>query len=125
MTRRRDWSEPYFLVFQIIGNQFNDSWFYCYQMIYDIYNVYKTKVEAFQDFGDVYMSFIFNLLSNSLQIKISSEAMVTAVAKRDTITLVRNIAKICRIVLDFDSYQNAGMALPNGSSTMAQINEYF
>ena len=125
MTRRRDWSEPYFLVFQIVGNQFNDSWFYCYQMVYDIYNVYKTKVEAFQDFGDVYMSFIFNLLSNSLQIKISSEAMVEAVAKRDTITLVRNIAKICRIVLDFDSYQNAGMALPNGSSTMAQINEYF
>lgn len=30
MTRRRDWSDPYFLTFQIIGNQFNDSWFFCY-----------------------------------------------------------------------------------------------
>jgi hypothetical protein len=66
MTRRRDWSEPYFLTFQIIGNQFNDSWFFCYQMVYDIYLVYKQKVENFVDFGDVYMSFIFNLLSNSL-----------------------------------------------------------
>jgi hypothetical protein len=35
-------------------------------MIYDIVMVYTEKVENFVDFGDVYMSFIFNLLSNSL-----------------------------------------------------------
>jgi len=42
-------------------------------MVSDIYMVYKQKIENFVDFGDVYMSFIFNLLSNSLQIKISAE----------------------------------------------------
>jgi hypothetical protein len=36
-TRMRDWSEPFFLTFQIIGNQWNDAWFMCYQMAYDIY----------------------------------------------------------------------------------------
>ena len=104
MTRRRDWSDPYFLTFQILGNQFNDAWFFCYQMGNDIYNVYDTKVQNFVDFGDVYLSFIFNLLSNSLQIKNSAEAMVTAVKIHDTVTLMTNVAKICRIIADFDSY---------------------
>lgn len=70
----------------------------------DIYNVYDTKVQNFVDFGDVYLSFIFNLLSNSLQIKNSAEAMVTAVKIHDTVTLMTNVAKICRIIADFDSY---------------------
>jgi hypothetical protein len=73
-------------------------------MTYDIYFVYKQKFENFVDFGDVYMSFIFNLLSNSLQIKNSAELMVNATSTHDTITFMRNLAKICRITLDFDSY---------------------
>ena len=104
MTRKRDWSEPYFLAFQITGNQFNDAWFFCYQMVYDIYLAYKQKVENFIDFGDVYMSFIFNLLSNSLQIKVSAETMVNATERHDTALLLKHTAIICRIVLDFDSY---------------------
>lgn len=124
-TRMRDWSEPYFLTFQIVGNQFNDAWFFCYQMAYDIYLVYKQKIENFVDFGDVYMSFIFNLLSNSLQIKISAENMVNATALHDTVRFVTHTAKICRIILDFDSYQNVGMALPGGSSSLSQFKRYF
>jgi len=125
MTRRREWRDPYFLVFDIVGNEFNDSWFFCYQLGNDIYNIYKEKVENFVDFGDVYLSFIFNLLANSLQIKNASENMVEAVKDHNTELLMSNIAKICRITLDFDSYQTAGSALSVGASATAIINAYF
>ena len=92
-------------------------------MVNDIVQVYETKIANFVDFGDVYLSFIFNLLSNSLQIKVSSETMVTAVKLSDTVSLVKNIAKICRIVLDFDSYQNKGV--PIGTDDMGKITAYF
>jgi hypothetical protein len=124
MTRKRSWNEPYFLTFNIIGNQFNNDWFYCYQMFHDIALVYKQKFANFVDFGDVYMSFIFNLLSNSLQIKVSAEAMVNATAQHDTVTFVRNAAKIARVTLDFSSYQSTGSAL-NPSSPLSGFNRYF
>jgi hypothetical protein len=50
------------------------------------------------------MSFIFNLLSNSLQIKVSAETMVNATERHDTALLLKHTAIISRIVLDFDSY---------------------
>ena len=56
----------YLLISKILGVEFNDSWFFCYQFSMDIKQVYITKVENFVDFGDVYLSFIFNLLANSL-----------------------------------------------------------
>jgi hypothetical protein len=36
------------------------------------------------DFGDFYLSFIFNLLSNSLQIKVATENVIEAVDAYDT-----------------------------------------
>lgn len=111
MTRRFDWVDPYFLVFDIFGNEFNDSWFYCYQFSMDLKAVYQAKAENFVDFGDVYLSFIFNLLANSLQIKTSAENMVDANDKHDTATFVENLARVIRIVLDFNSYQNVGSSL--------------
>ena len=77
------------------------------------------------DFGDVYLSFIFNLLANSLQIKNASENMVEAVRDHNTVLLMENIAKICRITFDFDSYQTAGNALYAGASATTLINAYF
>ena len=78
MTRRFDFSDPYFLIFSITGNEFNDSWFYCYQFTTDIIDEYKQKAESFVDFGDVYMSFLFNLLANSLYIRTASTAIAEA-----------------------------------------------
>lgn len=108
MTRRWDWVDPYFLTFDVFGNELNDSWFNCYQYAMDLKAVYQAKAENFVDFGDVYLSFIFNLLANSLQIKTSAENMVDANDLHDTVTFVENLGKVIRIVLDFNSYQNVG-----------------
>ena len=105
MTRRRSPLDPYYLITHTIGEELNDSWFYCYQFGHDIYTEYATKAENFVDFGDVYLSFIFNLLSNSLNIKSSTEKMIDARKTYDTELFIENLAKILRITFDFDSYQ--------------------
>lgn len=111
MTRRWDWVDPYFLVFDVFGNEMNDSWFNCYLFWTDIKAIYQAKAANFVDFGDVYLSFIFNLLANSLQIKKAAENMVAANDVHDTVMFVENIGKVVRIILDFNSYQNVGSAL--------------
>lgn len=125
MTRQRHWREPYFLTAKVVGNEFNDSWFFCYQMINDIYLVYKQKIDNFVDFGDIYMSFIFNLLSNSLQIKVSAELMVNSTEKHDTVTFMKHTGIISRIIVDFDSYQTVGSTLPNANDPIDAFKRYF
>lgn len=63
------------------------------------------------DFGDVYLSFIFNLLANSLQIKVGVENMIKATKVYDTNLMMKNLGTIMRIVTDFDSYQTQASAL--------------
>jgi len=92
MTRRKSTIDPYYLIVHILGNEMNDSWFYCYQWGNDIYEVYQTKADNFVDFGDVYLSFIFNLLSNSLNIKTSTENMIDAREEHDTSKFIKNLA---------------------------------
>lgn len=111
MTRRFSWVDPYFLVGSIFGNEFNDSWFYCYQFYNDVKTVYVTKAENFVDAGDIYLSLLFNLLANSLHIKNASENMIEALDLYDTEAFIYNLASICRIVADFDSYQTAGASI--------------
>lgn len=92
MTRKKTSVDPYYLITHTIGEEANDSWFYCYQFGDDIRDVYVTKAETFVDFGDVYLSFIFNLLSNSLNIKISTENMIEARDEHDTVKFTKNLA---------------------------------
>lgn len=105
ITRHKTAVDPYYLITHIIGEEFNDSWFFCYQFGDDIYDVYATKAENFVDFGDVYLSFIFNLLSNSLNIKSSTENMIDAKELHDTTKFIKNLALILRSTFDFNSYQ--------------------
>ena len=96
--------DPFFLVGDTIGNEFDDTWFYCFQFWLDIKAEYVQKFENFVDFGDIYLSFIFNLLANSLHIKEASENMIEATNTHDTVELFQNIGSVSRICLDFDSY---------------------
>jgi hypothetical protein len=71
---------------------------------------------TFVDFTDVYTSFLFNLLSNSLAIK-NSATRITEYAQDNTKypELAGEIAKIIRIIFDFDSSNAASL---NGSSSL-------
>lgn len=78
MIQRYTWFEPYKLTSQSIATSINDSWFDCWQFQYDFKETFKQKKENFVDMPDIYLSFIFNLLGNSFQIKSSLEKMIEA-----------------------------------------------
>ena len=114
MTRRRsddsikNWYDPYRLIAYTIGNEFNDFWYNCFRFSYDIVETYREKFDNFVDFGDIYLSFIFNMLSKSIEIKEDVESMIDAFDVHDTAKFVRGLASILRNVFDFESYQVAG-----------------
>ena len=119
MTRRKTnnnietWFDPYRLISYTIGNSFNDFWYNCFRCGYDIYDSYKTRFDNFVDFGDVYLSFIFNLLAASVDIKNDVETMIDAFEIHDTEEFVKGLASILRSVLEFESYQTAGSISDN------------
>lgn len=81
-------------------------------MYYDDFTeTYKTKWENFNDFGDIYLSFIFNMLSNSLNIKSQTENMIEAYEIHATETFVQALSSVLRSILDFDSYSAVSSAL--------------
>lgn len=69
-TRYRYKTELWDLFFTVAGTDMNDAWYNCYLYYIDFRDVYETKFDNFNDFGDLYLSFIFNMLQNSLNIKI-------------------------------------------------------
>lgn len=120
MTRRFSWNEPFFLVTNSAGGPVNDGWFYCYQYYSDFKLVYKTKYDNFVDFGDMYLSFIFNLLGNSLQIKQQTEDMIEASQRHDTVTYFQSFGSLLRMVMDFNSYKTAGQSLLHYATNAAK-----
>jgi len=69
MTAKTSFRDTWLISTNIIGNQFNEALYYCYLFTADVRNEYTERRERFVNFGDIYLSFIFNLLANSLQIR--------------------------------------------------------
>ena len=60
-TRKRNNIELSDLFFTVAGTDANDSWYNCFLFYYDFRMAYEQKFEKFNDFGDIYLSFIFNM----------------------------------------------------------------
>jgi hypothetical protein len=62
-------------------------------------------LSSFVDFTDVYTSWMFNLLANSLKIRSLSDEISEAQEEspQDTETMVRATAELIRIFIDFES----------------------
>jgi hypothetical protein len=103
-TRRRYYTELWDLFFTVAGTDFNEAWYKCFLYYDDISSTYITKWANFNDFGDIYLSFIFNMLSNSLNIKSQTENMIESYDDHDTVTFTQSLGSIMRSILDFDSY---------------------
>lgn len=103
-TRRRSGTELWDLFFIVAGTSFNEAWYKCFLFWDDLSDTYLTKWEEFNDFGDVYLSFIFNMLSKSLIIKTQTESMIDSYSVHDTEVFVRSLAAVLKSVIDFDSY---------------------
>ena len=86
MIRRYTWADPFLYTSQQVAKPINDAWFHCWQFKTDFMDSFWEKKNNFVDLPDFYLSFIFNLLGNSFQIKSSSEAMITASSTHDSVT---------------------------------------
>lgn len=77
----------------------------------DFTDTFKEKKKNFVDLPDLYLSFIFNLLGNSFQLKTASESMLTANAQHDMVTFYQELGYILQISYDFDSYKTTAASL--------------
>lgn len=105
------------LFFSIAGTSFNDGWYYCYLYQDDFIDDYSNKFSDYNDFGEIYLSLIFNLLQNSLNIKTQSENMIAAYDIHDTVTFSRALGNILRSIFDFESYTSLQGSLDGSEST--------
>ena len=113
-TNRRKLTELWDLLFEAAGTDINDAWYNCYLFSYDFVSTYAVKFSSFSDFGDIYLSFIFNMLQHSLNIRAQAENMVEAYDLHDTETFVKSLASILRNTLDFESYTVQAAPLVDG-----------
>jgi len=107
---KRTWNDPFFAITFSLGSPVNDAWFYCYQWFTNFYDVYYTKYDNFVDFGDLYLSFIFNLLGNSLQIRKKTKDMIKSFDRHNDILFWQSTGNLLRIVVDFNSYKTVGVS---------------
>ena len=88
---------------QVFATEFADSYYNCYLFSASVEKVVTMRLNTFSDFADLYTSFLFNLLSNSLQIKTITTNIQTYSNSGSYSDLYGEFAKLFRIMLDFES----------------------
>lgn len=105
MIQRYTWWEPTYYLSQQIATDIDDAWFDCYLFTSDFIDTFNTKRKNFVDLPDFYLSFIFNLLGNSYQLKTSIEAMMEASSTHDTVTFFQQLGSLLYLMYNFSSYK--------------------
>lgn len=67
-----------FNISNVIANNFANSFYNCYTMLANGVQTTQVWFNSFVDFTDVYTSFLFNLLSQSLKLRSIATTMQTA-----------------------------------------------
>jgi len=111
MIQRYTWADPFLYTSQQIATDINDSWFNCWQFQVDFKAAFWEKKANFVDLPDFYLSFIFNLLGNSFQIKSATESMIDSAALHDTVTYYQSFGYLLQIMYDFESYKTTSASL--------------
>lgn len=92
-----------FNVTGVVGGPFATSLYQCYLFMDDFEDYTKTRMSQFKDFIDIYTSFLFNLLSQSLQLKSYADNIAKYETQGNMYSYAETLAKIIRTVLDFES----------------------
>jgi hypothetical protein len=72
-------------------------------MTSDAWSSLQTRLSQFADFSDVYTSFLFNLLSESLKVKTLAQNMQTAQTDKDWVNFYKYLATLIRTIFSFES----------------------
>lgn len=116
-TRRKKNVELWDLFFTVAGTNANEAWYRCTLYYWEISETYRTKWKQFNDFGDVWLSFVFNMMANSINIKSQTENMIEAYDIHDTTTFVQSLGSVLRSILDFNSYTSVSAASLNADQS--------
>jgi hypothetical protein len=111
MIQRYTWWEPTYYLSQQIATDIDDAWYDCYLFGTDFIDTFQTKRKNFVDLPDFYLSFIFNLLGNSFQLKTSIEAMMTASSTHDSVTFYQQLGSMLYLMYNFSSYKTTSGSL--------------
>lgn len=99
---------------QVISYEVANAYYYCYLFSSSVDSVVNKRLDTFVDFSDLYTSFLFNMLSNSLQIKTIATNINTYSNALRWPELSGEVAKLIRILMDFESSNAAAL---NGSQS--------
>ena len=83
----------------------NGAMYNCYLFMTSVINVVNAKYASFVDTTDIYTSFLFNLLAQSLQIRNYSYSMETYLTSStpDYVSFVYTLASMINLVMSFSS----------------------
>lgn len=100
------WPEVVFNISNMIGTDVNGGVYNCYLFFTSVINVVTAKYASFVDDTDIYTSFLFNLLAQSLQIYNYANNMKLYLAAKPDANYVDFqfvLASMIRVILDFSS----------------------
>ena len=123
-TRRKSNVELWDLWFTVAGTDANEAWYRCTLYWWEISATYATKWETFNDFGDIWLSFVFNMMANSINIKSQTENMIDAYDIHDTTTFTQSLGSVLRSILDFNSYTSTAAGSLDEASPIEQFLGY-
>ena len=91
---------PFFVSYSI-STDFANSFYNCYLFGKSIYKVEAKWVNTFSNFADLYTSFLFNMLSNSLAVKTLFTNIETQWTNQQYPEFAGSVATLIRIICDF------------------------
>lgn len=94
---------------QVMSTEFANSFYNCYLFASSVESVAAARFAKFSDFTDLYTSFLFNLLSQSLSLRNLAVSIQDNQEAGAYAEMAGNIAKLLRIIVDFTSSNAASL----------------
>lgn len=108
-TYEHKWFEK---IADIIATEFSDFYYYCSLTVYQVEEYNQEKWGEFVGINDIYTSFLFNLLEESISIRNTAEDLEQYENDKDWPNFASELATLVYLVLDFESATAASKPEP-------------
>ncbi len=102
-TANTGWEQFMFNVSDFLADDINFLILNCYRFTVSAETVNVQKWNAFDGFEDIYTSFLFNMLAQSVSIKTYAENMITYNNAQNWVSFSGEVAKVVRVLTEFES----------------------
>jgi len=98
-TLNDDWYQIMFNITNIISNPFNEAFYNCFLFVESIVEQQQNYNTQFTNASDFYISFLFNLLANSVHLEAYASQITLDIRNQQWIDLHFQIASVLRVIL--------------------------